>query len=229
MIVLLIGLLLYLRTEVQPGTFWLEETPYEVYYEYLCLAISLLGLVIRIITVGYTPGNTSGRNVKNQLADSLNTTGMYSIVRHPLYLGNFFMWLGPAMLTGNFWFIISFCLFFRIYYERIMLAEELFLRDKFGSAYLDWAAKRPPFMPRWKAKFVRPALPFSWKKVLKKEKNGLAAIFIIFFVFDALGELIENKFEINWFIFISCIVTCIGYLILKYLKKYTHVLDEEGR
>src|SRR5690554_7017051 len=100
--ILLIGTFLYLRTEIYPETFFLEDTPYELYYESVCLIISLAGLGIRIYTVGHTPQNTSGRNVKGQLADSLNTTGMYSIVRHPLYLGNFFMWLGPALMTGNF-------------------------------------------------------------------------------------------------------------------------------
>jgi len=132
LVVLLIGTILYLRTEIYPDTFFLEETPYEIFYEMGCLLVSLLGLFIRIYTVGHTPKNTSGRNVKNQLADYLNTTGSYSVVRHPLYVGNFLMWLGPALITGNLWFIVAFCFFYWIYYERIMFAEEQFLRKKFG-------------------------------------------------------------------------------------------------
>jgi protein-S-isoprenylcysteine O-methyltransferase Ste14 len=62
--------------------------------ELIFLGISLFGEAIRILTVGFTPRNTSGRNTINgQLADELNVTGIYSIIRHPLYLGNFFMWL----------------------------------------------------------------------------------------------------------------------------------------
>jgi len=83
-----------------------------------------LGLFIRAYAVGHTPANTSGRNTKEQLADELNTTGIYSMVRHPLYLGNFFMWLGAAVLTKNGWFIVAFILLYWIYYERIMFAEE---------------------------------------------------------------------------------------------------------
>ncbi|WP_317038972.1 hypothetical protein ACF3NR_05840 [Vaginella massiliensis] len=52
---------------------------------------------------------------------------MYSMVRQPLYLSNFLMWIAPAMLTGNFWFIVAFCLFYWVYYERFMYAEEQFL------------------------------------------------------------------------------------------------------
>lgn len=228
LIVLLIGTILYLRTEIYPDTFFLEETPYEIFYEMGCLLVSLLGLFIRIYTVGHTPKNTSGRNVKNQLADYLNTTGSYSVVRHPLYVGNFLMWLGPALITGNLWFIVAFCFFYWIYYERIMFAEEQFLRKKFGETYLNWAKNVPAFIPKFRS-FVKPNLPFSWKKVLKKEKNGVFALFLIYCTFDILGEVIENEHEYNYFIIFACIATGVAYFILKYLKKHTSVLNEENR
>lgn len=229
LIILLIGTILYLRTEIYPETFFLEETPYEIYFEISCLAISLVGLGIRIYTVGYTPKNTSGRNTADgQVADTLNTTGIYSIVRHPLYLGNFLMWLGPALITGNFWFVIAFALFYWVYYERIMYAEEQFLRNKFGKTYTDWAANTPAFIPNIK-NFVKNDLPFSWKKVVKKEKNGLFALFLVFAVFDVLGELIENETQFNYFIIAACVFTALLYVILKILKKKTHILDEIGR
>lgn len=105
LIVLLIGTILYLRTEIYPETFFLEETPYEIYFEMLCLLVSLFGLAIRVYTVGYTPRNTSGRNIKKQVADKLNTTGIYSIVRHPLYLGNFFM----SHRNAYWQFLVRYC------------------------------------------------------------------------------------------------------------------------
>ena len=67
-------------------------------FELGCFLISLLGEGIRISTVGYIPRHTSGRNVTAQRADTLNTGGMYSIVRNPLYLGDFFMALGVVLL-----------------------------------------------------------------------------------------------------------------------------------
>ena len=227
-IVLLIGTILYLQTKTYPNTFFIEDTPYEIYYEFFCLSISLLGLGIRLYTVGHTPQNTSGRNRNEQIAETLNTSGSYSVVRHPIYVGNFFMWMGPALLTGDFWFLVAFCFFYWVYYERIMFAEEQFLRRKFGTIYTDWAEKAPAFIPNFK-KFKKPTLNFSWKKVIKKEINGLVGIFIIFTLFDFLGHLVQNETNYNYFISVPCAITILMYSVLKYIKKRTTLLNETGR
>ena len=196
----------------------------------IALLTSLFGLFIRVITVGYTPANTSGRNTKTQVADFLNTSGLYSIVRHPLYLGNFFMYLGIAILTNNIYFILVFVLVFCLYYERIMLAEEAFLRQKFGATYSKWAENRPSFVPNFST-FEAPNLSFSWKKVLKKEKNGFVAVFFTFFLFQYLGNYIKTQslaIPNNWLTYVT-ILSVIIYLVLKFIKKRTDLLDEKGR
>jgi protein-S-isoprenylcysteine O-methyltransferase Ste14 len=224
--VLVIGGILYLRKEVDPEAFILTRSPYEIYYEMFALCISLTGLLIRVYTIGFTPENTSGRNThQGQIADVLNTTGMYSIVRHPLYLGNFLMWFGLAILTGYLWFIIAFILFYWLYYERIMYAEEQFLRKKFGERYIDWSQNVPAFLPEFQ-KFTKPDLPFNWKKVLKKEKNGVFALFLVFSAFDISGEIIQKVNDYNYFFFGMSILTGVFYIVVKYLMKKTDLLNE---
>ena len=194
------------------------------------LLVSFLGLAIRIIAVGHSPANTSGRNTKEQLADEVNTTGIYSTVRHPLYLGNFFMWLGAVILIGNHWFTLAFALAYWIYYERIMFAEEQFLRAKFGQIYLDWANRTPAFIPAL-SKSTKSVYPFSVKKVLKKEKNGVLAIFALLFIFHNLRLIVqfeEWKLSVDW-VFWTTVVSGVLYLVLKVVKKYTSLLDEKGR
>ncbi len=206
------------------------ESAIDEYYEFICLGVSLMGLLIRILTVGFTPKNTSGRNTKmGQVADELNTTGMYSVIRHPLYLGNFLMWLGVAMLTANLWFIISFIFLFCLYYERIMFAEESFLIEKFGNDYLSWSSYTPAFVPTFK-KVTIPKYSFSVVKVLKKEKNGMAAIFLLFWLFEWFEGIITNShtYIIVDFWFYAAILSSVLYLILKILKK-RKILDETGR
>jgi len=225
-IIIVAGTAVFIYAKLNP--FFPEIIFYKFYIESICLFVSLIGLFIRIYTVGHTPANTSGRNTENQVADSLNTSGIYSMVRHPLYLGNFLMWLGVCLLTGNVWFIGIFCLIYWIYYERIMFAEEQFLRRKFGTVYEQWAETTPAFFPKFKL-FTKPALSFSWKKVLKKEKNGVLALFLIFSVLDVIGEWITKGNNYNYFLFAACILSVISYGVLKFLKKKTQVLNEENR
>ena len=184
--VLVVGLGIYLLTLEMQGMMFSALAPYWIYYEFFCLLVSLLGVFVRVYTVGHTPANTSGRNTEKQVADSLNKTGIYSTVRHPLYLGNFLMYFGIALLTCNIAFILMFILIFWLYYERIMYAEEQFLRRKFSEEYLAWSEHVPAFFPKFKG-FVKPSLPFSWKKVLKKEKNGVFFLFLIFCIFNLCG------------------------------------------
>ena len=68
-----------------------------------CLIIGLVGLFFRVLVVGHTPQNTSGRNTREQIADVLNTTGWYSVVRHPLYLGNYLMGFGISLFPHVWW------------------------------------------------------------------------------------------------------------------------------
>jgi protein-S-isoprenylcysteine O-methyltransferase Ste14 len=229
LIILVIGWMLYLRRELHPEEFTLYSPELDTYFLAAGLGVGLLGLFIRIYTVGHTPRNTSGRNTKEgQVADTLNQTGIYSLVRHPLYLGNYLMWLGPAVYTGHVWFMIGFTFMYWVYYERIMFAEEQFLRKKFGKTYLDWSAKVPAFVPKLSG-FVKPEYSFSWKKVLRKEKNGLFALFTIFCAFDISGELLKHEDQFNPFLLVMTGVTGVLYLILKLLKKKTAVLTEADR
>ena len=228
LLVLLAGVFLFIKSELYPQPSWIDNYPYEWYYEVFCLGVSLFGLAIRVYTVGHTPRHTSGRNVHGQLAEVLNTSGIYSLVRHPLYLGNFFMWLGPTLLIGQFWFVFAFCLAYWLYYERIMFAEEQFLQRKFGDAYDQWASNTPAFIPKFK-KFNCPNRSFSWRKVLKSEKNGLLAIFIIFLFFDISEEVLERQKDYNWFLVYGTAFTVLLYATLKYLKRKTALLDEPNR
>lgn len=228
LLIMVAGMYLYLRTKIYPETFFLDGTSVAPYYEYLCLLVSLMGFAFRVYTMGHTPKNTSGGNVKKQVAGKLNTTGSYSMVRHPLYVGNFFMWLGPMLLTGHAWFIIIMCLMYWLYYERIMFAEEQFLRKKFGEPYLEWANHVPAFIPSFKG-FKKPEMPFSWKKVLKKEKNAFAAVFLIFFVFDITGELVINERNFNYIFAGGLLLSALSYVVVKFMKNRTSVLDDPGR
>jgi len=200
----------------------------DVLWEALCFTISFLGLGIRVYTVGHTPKGTSGRRTKRQKAKVLNTTGIYSVVRHPLYLGNFLAWFGISLFIRSFFFSLAAILLFFLYYERIIFAEEDFLSEKFGQAFNDWAEKTPVIFPRFK-NWRKSALPFSLKTVLKREYTAFLVIIAAFTSLEVIGDFYyKGKWQISWF---YCLSLCFGlavYIILLILKK-KHLLDVEGR
>jgi protein-S-isoprenylcysteine O-methyltransferase Ste14 len=228
-IIILAGLGVYVHTKVTGNEITLID---EKYFEFICLGVALFGALIRAFTVGYTPYNTSGRNINSQVADAVNTVGIYSIVRHPLYVGNFFCSLGIAMLTQNLWFVLFFIVVYWLYYERIMVAEEQFLAKKFGERYTKWASVTPAFVfnfKLWKKNQVR----FSLKKIIRGEKNIFFYIFLIIFIFSVTGEFAVNgKVEfLRPYWAIACLCWVVIYIVLKLLKDYTNVLrtDESAR
>ncbi len=91
-----------------------------------CLAVALLGQLLRFFTVGFVPRGTSGRNTRGQVADTLNTTGMYAVVRNPIYLGNFIIWFGLSLLMRSVWFTTVIVVFFTVFYERIIFRRRRF-------------------------------------------------------------------------------------------------------
>ena len=208
--------------------------PYHQHYldrlwEFLCLAVSFFGLWIRAYALGYVSKGTSGRTTSQPSADSINTSGIYSIVRHPLYLGNFFIWLGITLSIHVWWFTMIAVLLFWIYYERIMFAEEEFLRGKFGDTYLKWAEKTPAFIPSLK-NWQPPSLPFSFKMVLRREYSGFFAIIVAFTVLDFIEEsFVHHQLEIDWVWLVMFLIGLTVYLTLRTLKKKTKLLNVEGR
>jgi protein-S-isoprenylcysteine O-methyltransferase Ste14 len=211
--ILVIGVFLFFKTELARKPILFGETNFET----MCLLISIAGFAIRIYTVGFSARNTSGRNTEEQVADVLNTKGIYSIVRNPLYLGNFFMWFGLALLSYNFWFIVSFILFYILYYERIIYTEEAYLKRKFGTEYIDWAAKTPCIIPAFKL-FSKNEYSFNWKKVLWQEKTGFLLLFTIYTGFNIGGKLVQKRSDFNWIFISGSVLSLLFYVILKISK-----------
>jgi len=195
----------------------------------VAISLSILGFLIRAISIGTTPKGTSGRNTKNQVAESLNETGIYSTVRHPLYLGNYFMWIGIVLFTYNFYFIVIVSLAFWLYYERIMFAEERFLEKKFKQKYLEWSLTVPAFIPSFK-NYKKNTTPFSFISILRREYSGFLATTLCFTFIDHFRFFLLTQ-EIKWdrastyILAIAIIIT----LTLRTIKHSTKLLNEEGR
>ncbi|MDX6804478.1 isoprenylcysteine carboxylmethyltransferase family protein [Terrihabitans rhizophilus] len=206
----------------------------EEFCEGLSIAVALAGALLRVYTVGFVPAGTSGRNTNGQRADSLNTSGIYSVVRNPLYLGNFLVLLGFCIGTQVWWLVLGVALVFALYYERIIAAEEAYLVEKFGGAYTVWAERTPAFFPNftlWRA----PDLPFSLRTVLRREYNGLYLVLVVLCAMEVVhdvraGEATWQSWPADWSYYgVAFAGGTVAYLIARVLKRHTRVLRVSGR
>lgn len=194
-------------------------------WEVICIAVSFLGLLVRCVTIGWIAEGTSGRNTEQQKASQVNTEGMYSVTRHPLYLGNFLIIFGLILFVQVPWLVLAVTLVYFLYYERIMYAEEEFLRKKFGEPYVVWAEKVPAFFPDFR-KWKTPTQKFSFKMILKREYTGFLGVIVGFVALKFFANLIgqhQLKMKMASIVFLG--VGLIIYVILRYLRKHTKLLN----
>jgi len=198
-------------------------------YEAFSLTMIVGGLLIRAYTVGHVPAGTSGRNTRGQVANSLNTTGLYSVVRNPLYLGNAITYVGVALYPQTVELGIAMALVLVIYFERIIATEERFLIGAFGPSYTDWAAKTPAFFPNFR-KWQRPALPFKWRTVVRREHPTWLGAITLLYLLELGSEYVEGEPLIQaygWHAVFAFAI--IAQLSIVWLKKNTRFFAVEGR
>lgn len=202
-----------------------ERTNFETINLFISISIIVLGHLVRARTVGRRHLQTSGRNRSHQVANFLNTTGWYSIVRHPLYLGNALIWMGIAIFLENGWFVIILMLLYWLYYERIMFVEEQFLANKFGDDFLSWSRKTPAFFPSIK-NYKKASTRFSWKIVLKNEYPGMLSSMTSFlFVIILKRTVIESRLSLKMSdLYFALFILFFG-LTFKGIKKYTSLFE----
>ena len=200
----------------------------------VAVLVSLLGFIIRAYTIGTTPRGTSGRNTDKQVAEVLNTKGIYSIVRHPLYVGNYLMWAGLLIFTMNIYLFLIISLLYWLYYERIMFTEERYLESRFGEQFFSWSEKVPAFVPKFSL-FQKGDIPFSMKAVLRREYAGF---FAMVFSYTAVDYLLYIAYycrfmnctqPFNWCrpSLIVLAAALIIMLVLRTLKHNTTLLNPE--
>lgn len=98
------------------------------------LFISLFFLVISLLK--FFQSKNTLMPIKS--ASSLQTNGIYSISRNPMYVGLAIVYLGITCLIGNWWNIILFPLLLLVIQEYIIKREEKYLERAFGGKYLDY-------------------------------------------------------------------------------------------
>jgi Phospholipid methyltransferase len=111
---------------------------------------ALIGLVIAMVGQGWRI-YAAGVIYKNR---QLAITGAYSLVRHPLYLGNFLILGGFTLACANWGVTAVALLFLLFYYPAAIRYEDTKLEGIFGDSWRAWSKDTPAVFPircRWVA------------------------------------------------------------------------------
>ncbi len=103
-----------------------------------------LGLLL--IAIGFSivlPAIIRFYKTKNTLitirpANSLQTSGIYSFSRNPMYLGLLTIYSGMAFIKGNIWTFILIPIVILVVSYFVILKEEKYLNRKFGNDYTEY-------------------------------------------------------------------------------------------
>ena len=137
----------------------LVVAPPSLFPKQLCINDCLAGILVavplfvassllRVRARQYIGEHTRG---KIHDADELVTVGVYSRVRHPLYISNTGFAIGFTYFhLGMSLWVIPFALVIVLFEVALARIEDRFLERKFGDLWRAWAKKTPAFFPRFK-------------------------------------------------------------------------------
>jgi protein-S-isoprenylcysteine O-methyltransferase Ste14 len=136
------------------------------------LVVAGCGQVVRATTIGLKYIVRGGRNHR-VYADDLVTEGLFAHTRNPLYVGKFFMVLGAGIASNRWPALLAIAGFYSFMYHAVVLAEEAYLRGKFGAAFDAYCAGVPRWLPRLRGlDETLSRSTFHWKRVLVKEYSA---------------------------------------------------------
>jgi protein-S-isoprenylcysteine O-methyltransferase Ste14 len=188
----------------------------------LGLLITVSGQAIRGATIGLDYIMRGGKEGK-VYADDLVTGGMFRHCRNPLYVGNILMLLGVGIISNSLIYILVVMPVFLFIYQSIVLAEENFLRNKFGEVFENYVKKVNRWVPdlrnisntfggarfnavRWMIKEY--GTQYVWL-------TGITLILLFYY-----PQLTHNNDRLrNILLAVILPLILLGYLFVRYMKK----------
>jgi protein-S-isoprenylcysteine O-methyltransferase Ste14 len=149
------------------------------------IILMIVGESIRLAGIA-AAGHTTRRRSRH--VEELVTYGIFAWTRNPLYVGNFFLWVGIVVVSGVFWFLPVAVLLFAAEYSLIVRYEEGVLESIFGREYLAYRQCTPRWVPRPPRKAATG--PMDWKRAFRSELSTFLAYVVLLIAF-AIKEYIE--------------------------------------
>ena len=186
------------------------------------LVITVTGQAIRGATIGLAYIIRGGKEGK-VYAEELVTSGIFNHCRNPLYVGNILMLLGVGVLSNSLLYVAVIMPLFLIIYQAIVLAEENFLRGKFGASFDQYCSRVNRWIPSLKGiSTTFSSMTFKWRRWILKEYNTqyvwlTGIVLILLLKYPQLTSHDEHKRNILLAIILPFLL--LMYVLVRYLKK----------
>lgn len=193
------------------------------------LIVTVLGQLIRGLTIGLAYIVRGGKD-KKVYAENLVTEGIFNHCRNPLYVGNILMLLGVGILSNSLIFMGILMPLFLFIYQAIVLAEENFLRNKFGAQFDSYCSR----VSRWGINLkglssTFASMDFQGRRWISKEYNtqfvwltGIVLLLLVNYP-DVISTDIELRNKIVAGILILLVI---AYFTVRSLKKSGKLKDK---
>jgi protein-S-isoprenylcysteine O-methyltransferase Ste14 len=205
---------LFTEKQFGPHYYWIPITS--------GLLITLAGQAIRGATIGLAYIIRGGKD-KKVYAEDLVTSGIFNHCRNPLYVGNILMLAGVGILSNSAFFICVMIPVFLFIYQAIVLAEEDFLRRKFGPVFEAYCQRVNRWVPSLRGLAdTFHTMRFNWKRYILKEYNTFhvwlgGIVLLLFFKYPQLTGYDHEKR--NRILLLTVPMIVLSYLSIRYLKK----------
>ncbi|MFM9996283.1 MAG: methyltransferase family protein [Phycisphaerales bacterium] len=141
----------------------------------LAVVLIAAGAAFRIAAMGCVRKN-----------ERLETTGVYSLCRHPLYLGTILLYAGFCLLLNDDEFYYFGAAYFLGFYTLMILWEEAALRRQFPDAHAGYRGRTPVLLPVGRPIRGR----FAWTQARRRGAIGLLiAVVVMIGSVEAMARL----------------------------------------
>ncbi len=198
---------------------------------FIGLVVAVVGQLIRMLTIGLVYIVRGGKN-RRIYAEGLVTDGLFSHCRNPMYVGNILLIVGMSILSNSTVALFVMIPLFIFIYQAIVIAEEHFLRDKFGAGFDTYCSKVNRWLPNLKGIVnTFKSNEFNLKKIFYKEYNTS-------FIW-MMGATLLLAYNLNWFegrtmmenngIYFAMAIAALGvfYFSVRFFKKKAQREDRE--
>ncbi len=103
--------------------------------------------ILLLVWVHRTLGMQWSTTLQFKEEHTLNTSGPYKFIRHPMYASLFLFFLGLSIVS-SFWPLMALVVIFLLFFNRIMGREESMMIDQFGEEYRVYMKSTGRLLPK---------------------------------------------------------------------------------